>query len=203
MRYLKEAVYYKTDILQVYERLGMLYFNMGLLDTALDLFRTAKSKGSRLEVIDRCMSVIAGFSQKDKFELALMKGNESLQKNDYVSASEIFDFLIEKRYKRDIIYKNLGVFHFKTGDFKKALAYFEKSDNETHDAVTVLYLAMDLEKLGDDKKAEIELEKGLNDFPQDKALAAALRLLKERFLNGESTNSVNRQGRSDKDKQRP
>jgi tetratricopeptide (TPR) repeat protein len=202
-RYLKKAISYNTKIPQVYERLGLIYFNMGLLDNANDLFKRAKLLGSTLDTVDKGMGVISGFSQKDRLEIALMKGNEKLVKNDYVSAGEIFDFLIEKGYKRDIIYKNLGVFHFKTGDYSGALEDFKKSDNETHNAVTVLYLAMDLEKLGDLKKAEIELEKGLNDFPQDKALSGALSLLKERVLNGKSINSVNGQGRSDKDKQRP
>jgi|GEM_PF-696448 tetratricopeptide (TPR) repeat protein len=203
MRYLKEAVGLKTTILPVYERLGLLYYNMGLLDRALEVFAAMKAMGGSSESVDRALQIISGFSAGDRLELALMKGNEKLLKNDYVSAREIFDFLIEKGYKNDIIFKNLGVFHFKTGNYKQAIEDFRKSENETHNAAIVLYLAMTFEKLGEYKEAATELESGIKDFSGDKALFAAFRSLKERSKDGKSTDSIDGQGRGDKDKQRP
>jgi tetratricopeptide (TPR) repeat protein len=203
IRYLKQAVNFKTTILPVYERLGLLYYNMGLLDRSLEVFTAMKTMGGKSEQADKALQIISGFTIKDRLELALMKGNEKLLKNDYVSASEIFDFLIEKGYKNDIIYKNLGVFHFKTGDYKQAVEDFRKSENETHDAAIAFYLAITFEKLGEYKEAAIELENGLKDFPGDKTLTAALSSLKELSSDGKNTYSINGQGRGDKDKQRP
>lgn len=203
MRYLKEAVGLKTTIMPVYERLGLLYYNLGLLDRALEVFTAMKTMGGKSEKTDKAIQIISEFSTKDRLELALMKGNEKLLKNDYVLAGEIFDFLIEKGYKNDIIFKNLGVFHFKTGDYRQAIEDFKKSENETHDAAIAFYLAMTFEKLGEYKEATIELENGLKNFPGDKTLTAALSSLKELSTDGKSTYSINGQGRGDKDKQRP
>jgi tetratricopeptide (TPR) repeat protein len=176
---------------------------MGLLDRALDVFYSAKAAGSKAVYVQKGIDVITGFSEKERLELALMKGNEMLIKNDYISACEIFDFLIEKGYKNDIINKNIGVFHFKTGNFESALNDFRKSENETHDAGTERYIVMTYIKLGKFSDAQTEAGYALNLFPGDKVLAELISEIKEHYFNGKDTNSVNGQGRGDKDKQSP
>jgi tetratricopeptide (TPR) repeat protein len=203
LHYLEKCVRLKTKITAAYERLGVLYYNMGLLDRALDVFYSAKAAGSKAVYVQKGIDVITGFSEKERLELALMKGNEMLIKNDYISACEIFDFLIEKGYKNDIINKNIGVFHFKTGNFESALNDFRKSENETHDAGTERYIVMTYIKLGKFSDAQTEAGYALNLFPGDKVLAELISEIKEHYFNGKDTNSVNGQGRGDKDKQSP
>jgi tetratricopeptide (TPR) repeat protein len=203
LHYLEKCVRLKTKITSAYERLGVLYYNMGLLDRALEVFYLAKAAGSKAVYVQKGIDVITGFSEKDRLELALMKGNDMLLKNDYISACEIFDFLIEKGYKNDIINKNIGVFHFKTGNFELALNDFRKSENETRNAETERYIVMTYIKLGKFIDAETEAGYAMNLFPGDKVLAELVSEIKEHYFNGKDTNSVNRQGRGDKDKQSP
>ena len=86
------------------------------------------------------------------------------------------------------------MYHFRTGDFKKAVENFIRSKNETPSAEAFLYTAYAYFKQGLLEKALNELETGLKQFPADKALEDLNRQLKQQEKNHEKdTDSVNRQ----------
>ncbi len=189
-----------ADIPAAYQRLGVLYYKFGMLDSALSAFLKADYMGDKSEITRRGIEVINSIPAGDRMEFGLLKASEKLLAGDLEGASIIYDFLLEKHYKNAIIYKNLGVYHFKTSNIEKALDYFVRSENETPDAVTSLYKALALFKLGRLDEAIKDLNAAVIRFPQDKSLADLINKLKENQDNGKSTHSVDRQGRRDKDK---
>lgn len=192
MQYLKLAAAKGTDILAVYERLGLLYYDFGLLDKALPLFNEALRRKSLLEYVSKGKSIIEGFSQAERLEIALMKANEKLIVKDVMTAHEIYEYLLEKRYKVDIIHTNLGVYHFKTGSYEAALEEFVMSENETKSPGIALYKVYTLEKLNRRDESLKELEKALQLYPQDKPLMDLFKAIKESEKNGKSTHSADR-----------
>ncbi len=189
VRYLKKAKDKGADILAVYERLGFLYYNLGMLDLALPAFDEALKRGSKAPYVEKGISVINGFNQQQRYEIAMQKASEKLLSNDIDGAGLIFDYLLEKHYKNDIIYKNLGVYHFKTGGTEEALKYFLLSENETIDPGTSLYIAYTYEKLGNHEKAISGLNKAVKLYPNDRVLSDLLTAIKESRKNGKSTDS--------------
>jgi tetratricopeptide (TPR) repeat protein len=192
LQYLKKAADKGTDILPVYERLGLIYYDFGLLDKALPAFNEAIKRKSTADYVLKGKTVIEGFSQRERFEIGLIKANEKLISKDFAAANEIYVYLLEKHYKNDIIHKNLGVYHFKTGNYKAALEEFVMSKNETSDPGTSLYLAYAYEKLGLRDDAIAELNEAIQRYPNDKGLSDLLKAIKEKRINGKSTDSSDR-----------
>jgi len=197
---LKKAVDHNTEIVAAYSTLGAFYYKYGLLDLSLYAFKKASQKGQVSETVMRAIAVIEGVAAKDRNEFALLKAGEKIQANDINGAMIIYDYLLENHYKADIIYKNIGVYHFKTGDFKTALDYFKQSENETPDAGTAFYTAYTYYSLGMVKDAVSETESGITKFPDNKMLKNFYVKLKEIPDNGKGADSSDGQGRRDKDK---
>jgi tetratricopeptide (TPR) repeat protein len=190
LKYLEKACDKKTDILSAYERLGILYYNYGLLDKAQNVFKEALKRGSRADFIQRGKQVIESFSSKDRLEIALIKANENIVAGNIGVAMLIYDFLLEKHYKNDIINKNIGVYHFKTHDYEGALTSFILSKNETPDVGTSMYIATVYKAMGNFEKAENEINEAIRIFPQDLALKNELVKLKELNINGKGNDSA-------------
>ena len=192
MRYLKKAAEKKTDITAVYERLGLIYYDLGLLDRALIMFNEATKHKSKADYVEKGKAVIEGFTPQERLEIGLIKANEKLIAKDLTIAYEIYDYLLEKHYKNDIIYMNLGVYYFKTDDFVPALRYFILSKNETKSPGVSLYIAYTQSRLENYEKAIEELAEAIKLYPDDKGLKDLFRAIKESNDNGKSTDSSNR-----------
>jgi tetratricopeptide (TPR) repeat protein len=85
---------------------------------------------------------------------------------------------------------NLGVYHFKTGNYEAALKEFDLSENETKTPGISLYKAYALEKLNRRDEALKEIESALKSFPGDKGLNELFRAIKESKQNGKGTHST-------------
>ncbi|MCE5300407.1 MAG: DUF2723 domain-containing protein [Spirochaetia bacterium] len=168
--YLEKAASLKTTIPFVYERLGVVYYGLGLIDWAEEMLKRAVDMGQG-GVAGKGLEIISKISPTDRNELALIKGSENLMAGNIQLAHKSYDFILEKGYKRDIILKNLGVYHFKTGDPQKALDYFLRSENETQDPGTEIYIIYAYDKLGEKDKARETAVKSARKYPQDKTLA--------------------------------
>jgi len=129
-----------------------------------------------------------------QFEICLIKANEPINKEKYEDSLYTYNFLLEKVYKKGIIYMNIGVCYFKTGNYEKALENFFKSKNETRTADVYLYTAYTYYKTGNIKQAIKELEQGLAAFKQDKGLQELHAKLKgPGEKNEKNTGSINKQ----------
>lgn len=193
IKHLNEAVKADSSIYYVYERLGVLYYDMGMLGEAKPLLIKAAAKGQISEQIKNAILVIDGMNRQEMLEIALIKANENISKNDLIRAKIGYEYLLENKYKTSIINMNLGVFHFKTGDLALAEEYFKRSKNETPMPNSYLYLAFVLHSLGRFDDAIKEAEEGIQRFPEDKGIADFLRQLKETNSEEKNRNSTDRQ----------
>jgi len=191
LKYLMMAEKKRTDIQQAYIRLGILYYNYGMFDNALSALKKAAQMGGVDETIMRGIGVIDQIPASQRKEIALMKAGEHLIDNDIDGAMIIYQYLLENKYKTAIIYKNIGVYHFKTKNYRDAVDYFAKSENETPDPGTEFYIAYTDYLTGNNDQAVLWAEKGLKTNPSDKALLDLYARLKE-FNNGKSNGGSNR-----------
>jgi tetratricopeptide (TPR) repeat protein len=103
-------------------------------------------------------------------EAMLNKANQYISGNDFKRAEGLYKLLLENKFKRDIIYLNIGVFHYETKNFDLAAENFKQSNNETPSVRAISYLALALKEKGKRLEAIKELETGIKLFPQDKEL---------------------------------
>lgn len=176
--HLRRAVELKSSLFYVYERLGIIYYDMGILAEAKPLFIKAVAMGAVSENIKNAILLIDDMTVDEQMEIALIKANENISKNDVLKAKIGYDYLLERKYKTGIINMNMGVFHFKAGDLENAAKYFDKSKNETDMPNSYLYLAYVLHSLGKTDLAIKEAEQGLKKFPTDKGIAEFLKQVK-------------------------
>ncbi len=170
IKYLRLAALKNADFASAYERLGLLLYDRGFLKEAQDAFIKSRERGGNSEPVSRGINALASLNDYQMNDYAFNKANQYLQKNEIIRARELYDFLLENKFKTDIIYMNLGVFHFKTRDYQKAIECFRQSNNETVSENAILYLAIALNESGNEKQALLELETGIKAFPQSKAL---------------------------------
>jgi tetratricopeptide (TPR) repeat protein len=168
--YLKRALDKDGKILAAIERAGILCYEKGLYVQSKEYFDRAVSLGSGSEIVQKGLNILNSMNETQRLEAMLIKANEYIEKQDLIKATEIYDFLIEKQYKSAIIYRNIGVYHSRTGDFNKAIESFNRSKNETPTSDAYLYTAYAYFKQNMPGKAIIELEAGLKQFPGDKGL---------------------------------
>ena len=193
MENLKIAVGKNTEIIDAYERMGMIYYSKTMFPLAIKCFNKAIEKGSENEKIKKTLKILGDFKETDMLEASLIKANEYITKPDYDKAMEIYDYLLEKSYKSAIIYRNIGVYHFKTNNYSKAIGYFKRSKNETPHGETSLYLAYTYLKAGMIKEAKAEAEEGYKSFPANKQLADFYNKIKGLEDDKKNTDSGNGQ----------
>jgi tetratricopeptide (TPR) repeat protein len=192
--YLQKAIEKDAKLVPALERAGILCYEKALYTKAKDFFNRAVSLGSSNETAKRGANILNSMNDAQMLEAMLIKANEYIEKQDMAKANGIYDFLLEKHYKSAIIYRNIGVYHSRTGDYKKAIEYFGKSNNETPSSDAYLYTAYAYFKQNMQEKAVNELEAGLKQFPHDKGLNNLYGQLKAQGKNSEkNTNSDNRQ----------
>ncbi len=193
IRHLRRAVELKSTLYFVYERLGVLYYDMGILTEAKPMLIKAAAMGASGDNIKNAILVIDGMSVQEQLEIALIKANENISKSDLLRAKIGYEYLLERKYKTGIINMNLGVFYFKTGDLERAVEHFQRSKNETDMPNSYLYLAFVLHSLGKSDLAVKEAEEGLKKFPNDKGIEDFLKQAKAAQNDEKNNNSTDRQ----------
>jgi tetratricopeptide (TPR) repeat protein len=192
--YLKRALEKDGKMLAAIERAGILCYEKALYVQSKDYFDRAISLGSSSEIVKRGSNILNSMNETQCLEAMLIKANDYIEKQNLGKALEIYNFLLEKHYKSAIIYRNIGVYHSRTGDFKQAIENFDRSKNETPTSDVYLYTAYAYFKQNMREKAIIELEAGLKRFPGDKGLNDLYRQMKERGQSNEkNSDSDNRQ----------
>ena len=197
--WLERAVEHDADIGTAYERMGLIYYAFGMLQPAKRAFSMAAARGVKSEAGIRAMANIDALSIQEQYELGILRGSEAIESNEIEKAVKIYDFLLEKNYKRAIIYRNLGVYYFRTQDYDEAAKNFKLSNNETKDPEVYLYLAYTYYNGNMADNAETTLKEGLAIYPGHPALSDFMRKLKAEY-HEETVNSTDRQRGSNKDK---
>jgi len=159
-----ENVIKRYQLLYAYERLGILYYNTYLLPKAKEMFDKAIKLGSKNEYVLKGNDIISKMTYNDMLELALIKANDFITNNKINEAMKLYNFLLEKNYKNAIIYRNIGVYYFKTNNFDKALFNFNMSKNETYNSEISLYIGYTYFKMNKFNEALNELEQGILKF---------------------------------------
>ncbi len=190
--YLSKAAKENSPLLPVFERSGLLYYNRGLLHQSRQMLSKAMDLKSADETVKKAFDILNSMTELQMDENELIKANEYIDKMDLMKAMAIYDFLLEKQYKSAIIYRNIGVYYFRTNSFKNAIGWFLKSKNETRSAETYLYTAYTYFKLNNTPKAMLELEEGLKTYGADEALNKLYGQLKEQG-NEKNTDSNHKQ----------
>ncbi len=191
---LDKAIEKQRDFLPAYETAGFIYYHIKNLPKAREMFETALKLGSRNEKINEAIKIIDSIDISTQFEMILAEANKSIEKKDYKHAFFLYNFLIEKKYKTAIIFRNIGVYYFETGNLPTALENFEKSKNETPTPEIYLYIAFIYYKMDRINDAISVLEESFKLFGQKEDQRSQLyRQLKQvNIKNDKSTNSINR-----------
>lgn len=168
--YLNRAVLLDPKMTAAFEKAGIIYYEKAFYSRAKDMFTRAKALGSNNELAAKGLNILNSMNETQIMEAMLLKANEHVEKQDIKKASELYDFLLEKRYKSDIIHRNIGVYHFRTNNYDAAIEEFVKSNNETPSQDAYLYTAYAYYRQNKLSKAMDELEAGLKVFKGDKRL---------------------------------
>ncbi len=199
LEYLEKAIDKGTTIRRAYEKAGYYFYNMGLVQKAENVFQKAYNMGNTSENITKILNVIKNLNQKERLEIALIKANKYVAEKNIKYADKIYDFLLEKNYKKNIIYRNKGVYYFETKNYPKAIECFSKSRNETETAEIYVYIVIAQIKMKRFEQAEETLNKGLLKFSENERLLGLKEQLKRAAKqNGKNFNSNNRQRQSNR-----
>jgi len=150
--------------------------------------------GSKNGKVNEAIKIIDSIDINTQLEMILAEANKSIEKKDYKHAFSLYNFLVEKNYKTAIIFRNLGVYYFETGNLGKALENFEKSKNETPTPEMYLYIAFIYYKMDRINDAISVLEESFKLFgqKQDQRMQLYRQLKQVTIKNDKSTNSINR-----------
>ncbi len=199
LEYLEKAMDKGTTIRRAYEKAGYYFYNMGLVQRAENAFQKAYNMGNTSENITKILNVIKNLGQKERLEVALIKANKYVAEKNIKYADKIYDFLLEKNYKSDIIYRNKGVCYFETKNYPEAVGYFKRSRDETETAEIYAYITIAQIKMNQMEQAKKTLNKGLLKFSENKRLLGLKEQLKRAAKqNGKNFNSNNRQRQSNR-----
>lgn len=174
-----ENVVKRYPLLSAYEKLGLLYYNTFILPKAKVMFNKAIRMGSKNEYVLKGLDVISQMSYNDMLEFAFIKANNYILNNNVKSAKKLYTFLLENKYKNAIIYRNLGVYYFKTNEYEEALKNFLASKNETYNSEISLYIGYIYFKMGKYQEAINELMDGIAKFKDN----AELKKLYHKIIN--------------------
>ncbi|MBN2755151.1 MAG: hypothetical protein JXR81_09880, partial [Candidatus Goldbacteria bacterium] len=170
LKYLRLAALRGTGFSSAYERLGALLYDRGFYKEAKKAFIESKERGGNTPLLQKGIDSLSPLTELQMNEAMLNKANQYLLGNDFKRAEELYKLLLENKFKRDIIYLNIGVFHYRTKNLEVAVENFRKSNNETASVRAISYLALALKENGMLTEAVKELESGIKLFPQDKEL---------------------------------
>ncbi len=186
-----ENVIKRYPLLSAYEKLGILYYNSFILSEAKKMFEKAIKMGSKNEYVNKGYAYVSKMTYNDMLELAFIKANDMILNNNISGAQKLYNFLLEKNYKNAIIYRNIGVYYFKTGDFEKALRNFNMSKNETYNSEISLYIGYTYFKMQKYNEALNELEQGISKFKDNYELKKLYDEIKySRMQNEKNFNSI-------------
>ncbi|MCX7698379.1 MAG: tetratricopeptide repeat protein, partial [Candidatus Goldbacteria bacterium] len=188
-----ENVINRYPLLFAYEKLGILYYNAFILPKAKEMFDKAIKMGSKNEYVLKGMEIINKMSYNDMLELAFIKANDFISRNNIKSAQKLYNFLLEKNYKTAIIYRNIGVYYFKTGKYDEAIKNFLMSKNETYNSEISFYIAYTYFKMQKYELALNELQEGILKFKDNIELKKLFNEIKEfKLKNEKDINSIKR-----------
>lgn len=170
IKYLRLAALRGTSFSSAYERLGVLLYDRGFYKEAKKAFIEAKERGGNSPLLQKGIDSLSPLTEYQMNEAMLNKANQYISGNDFKRAEGLYKLLLENKFKRDIIYLNIGVFHYGTKNFDLAAENFKQSNNETPSVRAISYLALALKEKGKRLEAIKELETGIKLFPQDKEL---------------------------------
>ncbi|MCX8094388.1 MAG: DUF2723 domain-containing protein [Candidatus Goldbacteria bacterium] len=188
-----ENVIKRYPLLYAYEKLGILYYNTFILPKAKEMFDKAIKMGSKNEYVLKGIEIINKMSYNDMLELAFIKANDFISKNNIKTAQGLYNFLLEKNYKTAIIYRNIGVYYFKTKKYEEALKNFLMSKNETYNSEISLYIGYTYFKMQKYEEALNELQHGILIFKDNIELKKLFNEIKElKLKNEKDINSIER-----------
>lgn len=188
-----ENVIKRYPLLSAYEKLGILYYNTFILPNAKKMFDIAIKMGSKNEYVLNGNNVLSQMAYNDMLEVAFIKANEYILNNNIKSAQKIYNFLLENQYKNSIIFRNLGVYYFKTNNLAEALKYFKMSKNETYNSEISLYIGYIYFKMRMYEDAINELQQGISKFKDNSELIKLYNEITELKLKNEKDfNSIKR-----------
>ncbi len=171
----------KTNDTFILEEGILLCYYTGFL-TKIESFMKKLQDNKKSENIVKINDILIKLTDNEKYEIMLIKANEFVNNNNYQIAKLLYENLIEKRYKSAIIYRNLGVYYFKTANYQKALEYFRMSQNETQNSEIYAYIAFTQYKIGDKQGAIKTLRQGLKFFKDDRQLKDLLNNMEKEVL---------------------
>ncbi len=171
----------KTNDAFILEEGILLCYYTGFL-TKIKSFMKKLQGSKKSENIAKINDILTKLNDSEKYEIMLIKANEFMNNNNYQIAKLLYENLIEKKYKIDIIYRNIGVYYFKTENYLKALEYFKLSQNETQNPEIYVYIAFTQYKIGDKKGAIETIKQGLQLFKDDKQLRDLLIKMEKEVL---------------------
>lgn len=193
--YLKKAILKDGNMLAALERAGLICYEKGHYQQAKEYFDKAVLLGTINETVKKGSNILNSLSDTERLESMLIKANEYIEKQDLKKAMEIYVFLLEKRYKTAIIYRNLGVYHFRAGGYKNAIENFNRSNNETPSPEAYLYTAYAYYKQNMIKEAKKALNAGLGKFGKDIQLKDLYQQLNEQEKKNEKNSDSNHRQR--------
>lgn len=160
----------KTDVASECALAALHLYNNGAYEKAKELFDRAVKLGSKDERVQKALEILNKNSVDQLRELSLNRANQLTAGGKFREAAGIYNFLLEKGYKKAIIYRNIGVCHFQTNEFEDAVENFKASKNETPAPDVILYLAYTYYRMGNTQKALEELKSGVALHPGDVGL---------------------------------
>lgn len=147
---------------------GILCYEIGLFEIAKEIFKNLL-KNEKEENIIKIYESLNNLTPEQINEMTLAKANEFINTMPDI-ARYLYEYLLEKNYKIGIIYRNLGVYYFKTCDFDKALGNFVLSKNETPNPEIYAYIAFTYYKKGNKRDALDIVKLGLKLYRTDRQL---------------------------------
>lgn len=145
---------------------GILCYEFGLFEHAKKIINKLIKNNEKEEKIVGIYGELKNLTPEQINEMTLIKANEHINTMPEI-AKYLYEYLLEKRYKIGIIYRNLGVYYFKTGDLERALKNFLLSKNETPNPEIFSYIAFTYYKKGDKQAALTTVKQGLELYGKD------------------------------------
>jgi len=156
---------------QAYETLGMIYLKNNLRLIAKKMFENAIKYGSPDKAsLQQYIANIGNGDVQAQYGEIFDRAGALLDAGKYIRSMDLFDFLLERRYRTAEIYEKIGIYDYKREDLEEALGYFQKTKEAGDSAEIDAYIADTYYKLKQKDKAMAVLKAGMAAFGNEPKL---------------------------------
>lgn len=171
MKYLIKIIKEEGNLWVAYENLGMIYLHNNLRIIAKKMLENAIKFGSPNKAsLQQYTDNIGNADAQAQYWEMFKQAGALLDTGKYIRAMDLFDFLLECRYRTADIYKKIGMYDYKKEDFEEALEYFQKTKEAGDSAEIDAYIADTYYKLKQKDKAMAVLKTGMAAFGNEPKL---------------------------------